>query len=249
VDKLRPLSDLAGTNSPSPSGIPLRKDRVRPSLRQRSVTLPHPSSVVSPNDSIFATPVTGNRGDETTPKEVLLGSAQEELDSQEHQRKHAAALKSKCSFPSRTSLTPRTALSLETPTTAKPIPRPEFEMHKTPLYDTARGYALSEMADLRRMYLESSNTSTSLQESITLLAGKTHLVQKDIVDRGVDAMDLSKPRFFINQELERCIASTATDMQGLLEQAADLIQDRDSHFIIDPEDVLLPSLRGCSTIS
>jgi len=62
-------------------------------------------------------------------------------------------------------------------------------------------------------------------------------------------MDLLKPRFFVNQELERCIASTATDMQGLLEQAADLIQDRDSHFIIDPEDVLLPSLWGCSTIS
>ena len=99
------------------------------------------------------------------------------------------------------------------------------------------------------MYLEPTNTSTSLQESITLLASKTQLVQKDIVDRGVDAMDLMKPRFFVNQELERHIALTAADMQGLLKRAADLIQDRDSHFIIDPEDILLPLLRGCSTIS
>lgn len=122
-------------------------------------------------------------------------------------------------------------------------------MHKTPLYDATWVYALLEMADLRRMYLESTNTLTSLQESMTLLAGKTQLVQKDIVDRGVDAMDLTKPHFFVNQELERRIATTAADMQGLLKRAVDLIQDRDSYFIIDPKDVLLPSLRGCSMIS
>jgi hypothetical protein len=154
VDKLRHSSDLAGTNSPSPSGIPLRKDRIRPSFRLRSVTLPHlgqSSTVASPNDSIFSDPLAGKEENDALPKEVLLASVQEELDSQEHQRRHAAALKSKRSFPSRTSLTPRTALSLQTPTTVKPIPKPEFEMHKTPLYDATRGYALSEMDKTKYM--------------------------------------------------------------------------------------------------
>lgn len=88
-----------------------------------------------------------------------------------------------------------------------------------------------------------------MQESITLLAGKTQLVAGDIVDQGIDSLDLAKPRFFVNQELERRISSTASDMQNLLGQASDLIEDRDSYFVIDPGSVLLPALRGCSSIS
>lgn len=69
------------------------------------------------------------------------------------------------------------------------------------------------------------------------------------MDRGIDSLDLAKPRFFVNQELERRISTTASDMQNLLGQASDLIEDRDSHFVIDPGNVLLPALRGCSSIS
>ena len=98
------------------------------------------------------------------------------------------------------------------------------------------------MADLRRAYLTSTNTSTSIQENMTLLAGKTQLLASNVIDRGLDLHNPSRLRFCLSQDLERRVTSTAMDMQELLKQASDLIRDRDSYFTIDPEQILLPAL-------
>jgi hypothetical protein len=87
-------------------------------------------------------------------------------------------------FSSDTPLSADIPAQLHTPRTRSP-PLGSFPFIKPGM---KRGYALSEMADLRRRYNTSTDDSSSLFERATLLVTKPILQKADVMDRGIDML-------------------------------------------------------------
>ncbi|KAJ7500938.1 hypothetical protein B0H11DRAFT_1714192, partial [Mycena galericulata] len=105
------------------------------------------------------------------------------------------------------------------------------------------GYALSAMGNLHREYLAPSETFASTYSSAQLLIAQQKLKKEDIWDRGI-AKENTLPRFALKPSLLSRVDRVTAEMQAFLSQAAQLIPERETHFVVDPEDSCLPILKG-----
>lgn len=93
--------------------------------------------------------------------------------------------------------------------------------------------------------LESQNLST--QTKVQLIIDVEDLGPEMIVDRGTERTAGFARYHLTSKDLDR-VQSTVTELQLFLQQAARLIEERQTHFIIDPGDTLLPILSGTSSL-
>ena len=87
----------------------------------------------------------------------------------------------------------------------------------------------------------------STERSIMLVLSLEELTLDHIVDRGeVRARNL--PRYHLVTAVMNNLAAVVTAQQIFLQQAAALIVDRKSYFIVDPGNTLIPILQGTSSL-
>ncbi|KAJ6463041.1 hypothetical protein C8R47DRAFT_992846 [Mycena vitilis] len=104
------------------------------------------------------------------------------------------------------------------------------------------------MGSLHREYLAPRGDSVgSTFAALSLLVPKKRLAREDIYDRGVAWRD-APARFHLAPTFLSRIDRVVGEMQTFLERAAGLVDNRSSHFVIDPEDSCLPLLRGSSDL-
>jgi hypothetical protein len=108
------------------------------------------------------------------------------------------------------------------------------------MLDLAKEYEKSEDS------LESSTESTS--QGVRILSLKTTLEQRDVFDRG-ENRDMGVPRFGLDSRLFRRVDRIAAELQEFLLKASRLVPGRINYFQVDPEDVLIPILEGCSDLA
>ncbi|KAJ7261916.1 hypothetical protein C8J57DRAFT_1232054 [Mycena rebaudengoi] len=110
-----------------------------------------------------------------------------------------------------------------------------------------RGYALSPMAELDLLYLKDEEDSLSTFVRVKMMSSKRSLDLYDILDRGISNSD-SLPRFAMEKGLSLRVQQTVSEFQRFIEQAAGLIRERKSHFLVDPHGTLVGILRGCNSL-
>ncbi|KAJ6504297.1 hypothetical protein C8R47DRAFT_968722, partial [Mycena vitilis] len=104
------------------------------------------------------------------------------------------------------------------------------------------------MGGLHRDYLAPTGDSVgSTFAALNLLVQKKTLGREDIYDRGVAWSD-APPRFHLSPSLLTRTDRVVGELQTFLERAAELVNERSSHFIIDPEDSCMPLLRGSTDL-
>ncbi|KAJ7438126.1 hypothetical protein B0H11DRAFT_1753069, partial [Mycena galericulata] len=110
------------------------------------------------------------------------------------------------------------------------------------------GYASSPMAAIHREYLSPIGEShPSTYTSVQQLVAKSRLNKEDIWDRGVAKKD-AKPRFSLKPSFLTKVDRISAELQIFLQRAADIVEDRTSHFIVDPEESCLTILRGATDL-
>lgn len=111
------------------------------------------------------------------------------------------------------------------------------------------GFEKSPMAQLRWEY--SSTTIESqlgpTEMSIMLVISLEELTPDLIVDRGDDRRK-TLPHYHLATGTMNNVCTAVTAQQIFLQQAAALIAERKSHFIVDPGDTLIPILQGTSSL-
>ncbi|KAJ6463791.1 hypothetical protein C8R47DRAFT_1224948 [Mycena vitilis] len=106
------------------------------------------------------------------------------------------------------------------------------------------GFAMSPMATLKMEY-SAETDDASLFIRATSIASKTALDVEEVIDRGIPVgMDPPLPRFALEPQFRARTIRTITDMQALLQRAADLIMGRTSCFAVDPHGYLKALLGG-----
>ncbi|KAJ7430466.1 hypothetical protein B0H11DRAFT_1619565, partial [Mycena galericulata] len=110
------------------------------------------------------------------------------------------------------------------------------------------GYASSPMAAIHREYLTPIGEShPSTYTSVQQLISKLRLNKEDIWDRGVAKRD-AKPRFSLKPSFLTRVDRVTAELQIFLERAANIVEGRTSHFIVDPEESCLTILRGATDL-
>ena len=111
------------------------------------------------------------------------------------------------------------------------------------------GFDNSPMAKLIRQYnpedVESQHLST--QTKVQLIIDVEDLGPEMIVDRGSERPS-GLPRYHLAPKDLARVQSTVAELQIFLQQVARMIEERQTHFIIDPGDTLLPILAGTSSL-
>ena len=118
-----------------------------------------------------------------------------------------------------------------------------------PSLDSGRATIKSPMDQLIQEYSSAviDSQSGSTEMSIMLVLSLEELTPDHIVDRGeVRARNL--PRYHLVKAAMDNLAAVVTAQQIFLQQAAALIVDRKSYFIVDPGDTLIPILQGTSSL-
>ncbi|KAJ7615061.1 hypothetical protein DFH06DRAFT_1146122 [Mycena polygramma] len=110
-----------------------------------------------------------------------------------------------------------------------------------------RGYAMSEMADIFRAYLEEQVDETSIDSRVKWISGKKTLDPKDVIDRGVSTINIC-PRFGLDPIVATRLENTIYEMQELLRKASNLVPGRVTCFTIDPHYALMPILRNTDSL-
>ena len=107
----------------------------------------------------------------------------------------------------------------------------------------------SPMAQLMREYSSVLIKSQlgPMETSIRLVLSLEDLTPDLIVDRG-EVRARSLPRYHLVKATMNNLTTVVTAQQIFLRQAAALIVDRKSHFIVDPGDTLIPILQGTSSL-
>jgi len=85
------------------------------------------------------------------------------------------------------------------------------------------------------------------ETSITLVISLEELTPDLIVDRGKDRLK-TLPCYHLAAATMNNVCMTVTAQQIFLRQAAVMISERKSHFIVDPGDTLIPILQGTSSL-
>ena len=112
-----------------------------------------------------------------------------------------------------------------------------------------QGFEFSPMAKLLREFgsqdLESQGLSTEMK--IQLIIDIEELGPEMILDRGSERSP-GTPRYHLTTKEWERVQSAVTELQIFLQQAARLIEERQTHFLVDPGDTLLPILAGTSSL-
>ena len=111
------------------------------------------------------------------------------------------------------------------------------------------GFEDSPMARLLREYsaqdLEGQGPST--ETKVQLILEVEELGPEMIVDRGPERPSMLPRYHLTTKDLDRAQSAVAK-LQVFLQQAARLIEERQSHYLVDPGDTLLPILAGTSSL-
>ncbi|KAJ7238444.1 hypothetical protein C8J57DRAFT_1528751 [Mycena rebaudengoi] len=110
------------------------------------------------------------------------------------------------------------------------------------------GYALSLMAALRIEYHQEADSDNSLFVQSKMLIGKKNLEVSDVLDRGVNLLNVTVAPFCVEIGLGMRVDSTVKDMQLLLTKAASLVKGRNNCFLVDPHNLLMGCLRGAGLL-
>ena len=107
----------------------------------------------------------------------------------------------------------------------------------------------SPMAELIREYSSATIESQlgPTETSIILVLSLEELTLDLIVDR-VHDRNKSLPRYHLARATLSNVTPAVTAQQIFLQQAAALVVERHSHFIVDPGDTLIPILQGTSSL-
>jgi len=120
---------------------------------------------------------------------------------------------------------------------------------KAPQRLPMEGFEKSPMGQLIQEYssarIESQLGPTEM--SITSVLSLEELTLDHIVDRGEDR-NYWLPHYHLGKATMDNVCSVIVAQQLFLQQAAALIVDRKSHFIVDPGDTLIPILQGTSSL-
>ncbi|KAJ7665843.1 hypothetical protein DFH06DRAFT_984835, partial [Mycena polygramma] len=104
------------------------------------------------------------------------------------------------------------------------------------------------MGSLHRDYLAPTGNSVgSTFAALSLLVQKKTLSREDIYDRGI-AWTNAPARFHLSPSLLSRTDRVVGELQTFLERAAELVDNRNSNFVIDPEDSCMPLLRGSTDL-
>ena len=111
------------------------------------------------------------------------------------------------------------------------------------------GFEKSPMAQLIQEYsLATIESQLGLTEtSIIWVLSLEELTLDHIVDRGEDR-NWRLPRYHLVKDTMDDVCTAVMAQQVFLQQAAALIVDRKSHFMVDPGDTLIPILQGTSSL-
>jgi len=129
-------------------------------------------------------------------------------------------------------------------------PNSEMESEsKLPQRLGMEGFEKSPMAQLMQKYsLAAIESQLGLMEiSIMWVLSLEELTLDHIVDRGEDR-NRRLPRYHLGKATMDNFCSVVTAQQIFLQQAAALIVERKSHFIVDPGNTLIPILEGTSSL-
>ena len=85
------------------------------------------------------------------------------------------------------------------------------------------------------------------ERSIMWVLSLEELTLDHIVDRG-EGRNRRLPRYHLGKATMDNVCSAVTAQQIFLQQAAALIAERKSHFIVDPGNTLIPILQGTSSL-
>ena len=109
-------------------------------------------------------------------------------------------------------------------------------------------YDQSPMARLKAEYFEEQEQSNSVHTRATALASKKTLLSSDIVDRGSNR-PRDTPCFHLIPTLYLDLHKTSNELQFFLQRTAGLIPERQTYFVVDPQDTFLTILNGAYDIS
>ncbi|KAJ7071768.1 hypothetical protein B0H15DRAFT_807011 [Mycena belliarum] len=156
--------------------------------------------------------------------------------------------------PARTSLDPpnEVHLSQDSDYSTDPEPSPPPAMDTVPdktASATGSNSEPSPMAALRKNYEADSPTDNSLEFRATFFANKKFLDLPEIIDRGVvSAPDSPVRRFGLEKTFARRLDLVTMGLQSLLRSAQDLIEERQSYFLVDPQGVLRAVLHNAQDL-
>ncbi|KAJ6590400.1 hypothetical protein DFH09DRAFT_1074038 [Mycena vulgaris] len=131
-------------------------------------------------------------------------------------------------------------------------PSPENVGVKTPrplLPGMEKGYAMSPMGEILRLFLEESEDENSLFVRTNMIISKRELSPKDVHDRGI-AFQEAFPRFNLEPDYGNYLTALIAEMQDLVIRAALLIPARrpEQYYVIDPHGSLMRVLLGAETL-
>ncbi|KAJ6567729.1 hypothetical protein DFH09DRAFT_1081164 [Mycena vulgaris] len=124
------------------------------------------------------------------------------------------------------------------------VPIPEYSVSHAGM---SRGYAMSEMAELQRAFLQEGEGDVSTFRRVKLIVSKQSLDPVDVNDRGLGPMQYL-PRFGLAPGLAMTIRNTIKETQGFLQKASRLVPGRTTWFIIDPHNLLMNTLGGAGNL-
>jgi len=130
-----------------------------------------------------------------------------------------------------------------------PIMEMESEPKLSQRLGMEEGFEKSPMAQLILEYSSATIESElgPTETSITLVLSLEELTVDLIVDRG-ENRDRCLPRYYLVTATMKNICMAVAAQQIFLQRASALISERNSHFIVDPGDTLIPILQGTSSL-
>ncbi|KAJ7206974.1 hypothetical protein C8J57DRAFT_1258278 [Mycena rebaudengoi] len=111
------------------------------------------------------------------------------------------------------------------------------------------GYALSPIGALRIKYNQDAEMESSLFIRSKLIISKTDLEITDVLDCGLNKLNAAIPHFCLEMGLRMRVETTVRDMQLLMIKAAALIEGHLFHFLVDPHNLLVTTLRGGGSLA
>ncbi|KAF7967293.1 hypothetical protein HWV62_34773 [Athelia sp. TMB] len=105
------------------------------------------------------------------------------------------------------------------------------------------------MADLHLGYLKGADSEHALFDRIAKLLRTIQLEKHDLVDRGLDSKNPTRPRFTIRPELLKQAEDVIISLQTLLDAAFSLLQPDPANalYVVDPESMMLFTLKGSNS--
>ena len=103
------------------------------------------------------------------------------------------------------------------------------------------------MASLLMEYMgEASNRELPTETTVTLLVTMIDLETENV--EKIEDPNRSTSKYRLSSSLLETLQQAVVELQVFIEKAASLLEERDTHFIIDPKDTLLQILKGTTSL-